>query len=286
MSRDNSGGRWTSVFFTGLMIGFSATAAHAQVGGGQVSTPGTAGSQSFETKEGATGLNLILNPFYRREKYQSYDIPVLIGGPDNQFPQDISTNSFRLTTRGLSAGADYVTPSGLLVGVLFTYQDGTAKFEAPSDVERSSTIAFFTRNDCPNNDEGRCTDEDFSEFNESLTLGDPLKKTYDSIGGTAAVGYVSENFTIIGTAGISRRNYKSSRREFWDTDLYSINEGKYNSWMYDFELGISKTIRLSSVSVTPVMSIGYHRENADSYIEDRSTLYIGNDPFFHRRTIQ
>jgi hypothetical protein len=151
MSRDNSGGHWASVFFTGLMIGFSATAAHAQVGGGQVSTPGTAGTQSFEIEEGATGLNLILNPFYRREKYQSYNIPVLIGvGSNNQFLQDISTNSFRITTRGISVGADYVTPSGLLFGVLFNYQRGTAKFEAPSDVERSSTIAFFFENNCAN----------------------------------------------------------------------------------------------------------------------------------------
>jgi len=277
MSLNKSSGRWASAFVTGWMIGLSATAVYAQVGGGQVSSPGSTGTQSFETKEGATGLNLIVNPFYRREKYDSYNVSVLTRLANDPFLTDISTNSFRLTTKGISVGADYVTPGGLLLGMLVTYQDGSAKFEAPSDQERSAVIALSNRADL-----GLTTgfdDEDLSEYNQSFILGDPLKRTYESFGGTAAIGYVLEDFTVIGTAGISHRSYKSKRREFWNTNIYSVNEGKYDSWVYDFEVGISKTITFSSVTITPVASIGYHRENADSYTEDRATVYFGNEFF-------
>jgi hypothetical protein len=261
----------------------------AQVGGGQVpSRSGTTDIQTFQksVSPGVSGLNLIAVPFYRKERYDAYDLDVFRPGntPEEARTDRFTTDSFDIRTSGLSLGFDYVAPSGLMFGGLFTLQDGKTKFDIPSAIARANNIAA----------EFNATGGGSVDFAQVASLGEPVEKEFNSAGVTLAGGYVSDNFSIIGTFGLSNRKYDTVRREWtvanaddisdpnaiieFDRLGHYYNEGSYDSWLWDFELGATTSFKLGFATILPTISIGYHREDAEGYSDTTKQAFFTENP--------
>jgi len=216
-------------------------------------------------------LNVFVTPQFSYEKFDAYNENGSLQGPvlvddevcaANCEVQDLVRQpEFTIETAGITGGGDYLFPNGLLLGASFTYNHADYDFKTESREDFAANAL---------------TDPDL--LIAGFSLGEPLDRNFDEYGATFAAGYIKDPYTILLTGGISRReNIDTLRREFNGNVVTSSfataqeivqTKGNTDSDLYSVELGLAYRFSFQNMAIQPLASIGYQREEVDSYTED------------------
>lgn len=247
---------------------------------GQVSTGGSQSStlQSLLGKDagGGGGLNMIANTSFGVDRFDSYAININTRDryDGSNYLLSAPTTPFRLTTKGATAGGDYLFANGFLIGALVNVKKSDYNFNADS--------AEQVRSRALTSNSGQIIDQK-RLINKEINMGTPLNKNYSAHGGTLAFGYIQGNFTIIGTGSYESRQYNQMRRQLAvrqdmlpSLEEFHLNNADYKSSYFSGEIMASYTHSLGSATITPIATFGISRERVGSY-QEKTVGYLFSD---------
>lgn len=201
-------------------------------------------------------LNIFALIEAQREEFEAYRedafLPNLGGG--ETVPGGVAVPEFDVGSVSLSVGADYLFPTGILVGASLDYTRADFDFDSPSPASVQQRLLDVTMIEDP-------------AFVAAGGLGSPVDREFDEYGATVAVGYLAGPWTFLGAASYSRREIETSRREFNSALQFFQNDADFDSDNYSVDLGAAYRFDVAEGSIQPQVSIGYRREEVDGYTE-------------------
>ena len=198
-----------------------------------------------------TRLDLYVTPQFTYEKFDDYAVfgkfqnPVL---PD----AEVISPEFSISTTGISAGADYLFPNGLLLGGAFTYSHANYDFDPVLVTQLLAAHGTEVTG----------------------ALGEPLDRSYDEYGFTLAAGYLKDPWAVLFTGRYARRdNIETLRREAESvvSSIHFIVQAKGDTHSNVYSAGLSVNYRVGFENGAALTGFVFYSfisvEDIDSYTE-------------------